>query len=115
MVHGKPGVGKTTHALRFAKLANVPLVTLESIMDQLLQQSEEFEQTEGDGANDGNESPVENLLVSELRQQLAKGRELTPLQVYRLVEQRLLQQDDLLASGRNIKISFNRIITWSSL
>ena len=86
IVHGKPGVGKTTHALKFAKLAGLDFVSFDSLLAPV--------------TTSITDQQLQGPIAVEIRQQLTLGHEITAEQLYRLLEDRLLHTEDVLFKGR---------------
>lgn len=100
LVHGKPGVGKTTQSERIAKYTGLPLISLELIMARVTMTGGSSSSS-SDGATPFNEeelSEAMRTLYADIRLQLVNGAEVAPEQVYRLVKD-CLNGEDVVAKG----------------
>lgn len=86
LIDGKPASGKTTQSQKFAKVTGLDLVSFDSLLNTIL-----------------NETNVatQGTIAAEIRQQVSRGLEITAEQFYRLLEERL-NAPSILSRGTNL-------------
>jgi hypothetical protein len=89
LVHGKPAAGKTTQSAKMAKVTGLEWISFESLLQPIV--------------TDIQAAQTSGTIESEIRAQLILGQEITPQQLYRLLETKL-KSSSVISKGAQRRV-----------